>query len=179
MNKIKIRAEREGDIEAVHRVNALAFRQENEAQIVDKLRARGVPLISLVAVLDEQVVGHALFSPVTVVGEAPTLSKVEETVISSIALGPIGVLPEYQKQGIGGMLIRAGLEACRDAGHGAVFVLGHSKYYPRFGFQPTKPHGIICEFPAPPEAFMVVELVPGTLANLQGTVTYQPEFQGS
>ena len=170
MNEIVVRAESVGDVEAVRRVNVLAFGQEDEAQIVDRLRERGVDLISLVALVDEQVVGHALFSPVDVVGET--------AVSPSIALGPIAVLPEMQKQGIGGKLIHAGLDACGNAGHGAVFVLGHPTYYPKFGFRPTKPHGISCEFPVPDEVFMVVELVPGTLAALQGTVTYQPDFRG-
>ncbi len=170
MNEIEIRAESVGDIEAVRRMNVLAFGREDEARIVDRMRERGVALISLVAVMDDQVVGHALFSPVDVVGET--------AVSPSIALGPIAVLPEMQKQGIRGKLIQAGLKACRDAGHGAVFVLGHPTYYPRFGFRPTKPHGISCEFPVPDEVFMVVELVPGSLENVQGTVTYQPEFRG-
>ena len=170
MNEILIRTEDVGDVAAVHRVNALAFGREDEALIVDRMRERGVELISLVALVGEQVVGHALFSPVDVVGET--------AVSPSIALGPIAVLPEMQKQGIGGKLIHAGLEACRNAGHGVVFVLGHPSYYPRFGFRPTKPHGIGCEFPVPDDVFMVVELIPGTLETLEGTVTYQPEFRG-
>ncbi|KAA3654802.1 MAG: N-acetyltransferase [Chloroflexi bacterium] len=167
----EVRVERESDIEAVHRVNVLAFGREDEARIVDRMRERGVKLISLVVVLDEQVVGHALFSPVDVVGET--------AVSPSIALGPVAVLPDFQKQGIGGFLIRAGLDACREAGHGALFVLGHPSYYPRFGFHPAKPHGISCEFSVPDDVFMVVELIPDTLTNLQGTVTYQPEFRES
>ncbi len=89
----------------------------------------------------------------------------------------IAVLPEYQRQGIGGQIIRAGLEECRKLGHAIVVVLGHPTYYPRFGFVPTKLKGISCEFEAPAEAFMVLEIREGALAGRGGIVRFQPEFK--
>ncbi|HUU08019.1 MAG TPA: N-acetyltransferase, partial [Dehalococcoidales bacterium] len=94
----------------------------------------------------------------------------------AITLAPIAVLPAHQRQGIGSQLVRAGLEECRQLGHEIVVVVGHPDYYPRFGFAPGKPRGIGCEFEAPDEAWMVLELREGALAGRDGTVKFQPEF---
>ena len=93
------------------------------------------------------------------------------------ALGPMAVLPTWQKRGVGSQLVRAGLEICRAAGYDLVIVLGHTTYYPRFGFQPAPPLGIRWEHGADSH-FMVMELRPGALAGASGVVRYRPEFDG-
>lgn len=167
---VEIRPEGPDDRQAVFDVNHAAFGRENEARLVDALRQSPafVPQLSLVAVDDSRVVGHVLFTRVTVRGasQAP----------DALALAPMGVLPPYQKQGIGSALVRRGLENARDLGHRVVIVVGHPEYYPRFGFVPAKPLGILAPFEVPSEAFMVLELQPNALRGVQGQVEYPPEF---
>lgn len=168
--EIVIREERGEDGTAVYEVEAAAFGQTAEAELVQKLHLAQVPLISLLTEVDGRVVGHILFSPMEIVGADGRLP--------ALGLGPMAVLPAWQKQGIGGAMIKAGLVACRAAGHEIVFVLGHSDYYPRFGFRPSRPYGIVCEYDVPPEAFMVIELRSGALENVSGVAYYHPAFAG-
>jgi putative acetyltransferase len=163
-----IREERPGDEDAIRRINELAFGQPGEAELVDELRKNGGLTLSLVAVVDEIIVGHIAYSPV-VVGD-------HETVPAPLALAPMAVLPTHQRNGVGTALVRESLEEARRRGHGAVLVLGHPEFYPRFGFTPASRFGITCPYPAPDEAFLAVELVPGALQNLSGMVQYRPEF---
>lgn len=167
---MKIRPEIAADVAQIYEVNRLAFGREDEARLVDALRERGVVICSLVADLDGLIVGHVLFSPATLDDDG------RHTTVA--ALGPVAVLPARQRQGVGDALIRAGLAICRDEGFTAVVVLGHSTYYPRFGFRPSRPLGIRWEHDAPEEAFMVMELVPGALSGYRGIIRYQPEFDG-
>ncbi|MBL7166917.1 MAG: N-acetyltransferase [Dehalococcoidales bacterium] len=164
-----IRRETPEDIDSIRYINSQAFGQKEEAELVDKLRNRDVITLSLVAVQADQIVGHIVFSPVTVESEYSSFE--------AIALAPMAVLPAYQRKGIGSQLVRVGLEECRRLGHEIVVVLGHPDYYPRFGFAPGKPEGIDCEFEAPDEAWMVLELRKGALAGRSGTVRFQPEFR--
>ncbi len=166
---LEIRPETPWDVDSIRRVNELAFGQIEEAAIVDKLRRRGALTLSLVATKDNEVVGHIAFSPVAV--ESPGSS------FEAIALGPMAVLPAYQRQGIGSALVRAGLEECRRLSQDILVVLGHPDYYPRFGFIPARARGIDCEFEAPDEAWMVLELKEGSLGGRSGTVNYRPEFK--
>jgi putative acetyltransferase len=168
---ISVRLEQPDDASGIRETNELAFEGPLEANLVDALResaVRGTPdYLSLVATLDERVVGHILFTVVTI----------EPSVDRRIAgLGPMAVRPEHQRSGIGGQLIRAGLEECRRNGYVAVVVLGHPEYYPRFGFAPAHTFGLTCEFPSPPEAFMAIELKPGALSGGRGLVHYLPQF---
>jgi putative acetyltransferase len=163
-----VRSETPADYSAVRRVNERAFGGAEEAQIVEALRGTATPQISLVAEREGRVVGHIFFSPVTV--ESP------ESSFEAIALGPLAVEPELHKKGVGSRLMHAGLEECRRAGHGLVFVLGHPGYYPRFGFRKAAPGGFRCEFDAPDEAFMFIELVEGAGSGRRGLVRYRPEF---
>ena len=165
---IDVRTETTEDHKSVWRVNELAFGQRNEADLVDALRANARPYISLVAVVDEQVVGHIFFSPVSV--------ESESSVFTAMGLAPMAVLPEYQNQGIGSRLVREGLKECQRLGHGIVVVLGHANYYPRFGFTPASLKGLRSEYDVPDEVFMVAELVPGALEGRGGLVKYHPEF---
>ncbi len=165
-----IRLETPEDIDSIRYVNEQAFAQKEEAELVDKLRNRAALTLSLVAVQKNEVVGHIAFSPVVI--ESERLS------FEAIALAPMAVLPAYQRKDIGGQLVCAGLEECRNLGHEIVVVLGHPTYYPRFGFMPARPKGISCEFEVPEEAFMVLELRAGALAGRSGKVRFQPELSG-
>ncbi|VAW32285.1 hypothetical protein MNBD_CHLOROFLEXI01-2640 [hydrothermal vent metagenome] len=163
-----VRPETAVDADAIYKVESAAFDRPDEADLVRKLQQSEVETISLVAFLDEELVGHILFSPVTVRNEGDEFT--------AVALGPLAVMPARQKKGIGSELCRAGLAACLQANYEMVFVLGHSAYYPRFGFVPSAPLGLRCQFDVPEEAFMVAELVPGALHNRQGVVYYHPLF---
>jgi len=166
-----IRPENPEDAAAIRSVNEAAFGGADEADLVEKLRFRHGFTLSLVAICDNQVVGHILFSQVTIDSGSRRFA--------AVGLGPMAVLPAHQKTGIGSQLVRVGLEECRRLGYEIVVVLGHSDYYPRFGFIPAKPVGIVCEFKAPDEAWMVLELRAGALAGRSGTVKFQPEFHES
>lgn len=162
-----IRAEAKRDWAAVHAVNVSAFERPAEANLVDALRDQVRPLISLVAEDNGAIVGYILFSPVSLSGH-PALRI--------MALGPLAVAAEHQRKGIGSALVRAGLEHCRQSRFGAVVVLGHPTYYPRFGFSSSARFGMGCEFDVPEEVFMVTELETGFLNGVCGTVHYHPAF---
>ena len=164
--EISIRAERPGDYARVHEIVALAFGQEDEAILVDRLRGNVEPEISLVAVQGDEVVGHIYFSPVLVGDPARR----------AIGLAPVAVDPGCQQKAVGSKLCRRGLEECRNLGEPVVFVLGHSTYYPRFGFEPARPHGLYYKNEGFDSAFFVAELEPGALEGFEGEVRYRPEF---
>jgi putative acetyltransferase len=164
-----IRPETSTDQEAIQEVHQQAFGQPNEARLVDAVRASPeyVPELSLVAERNGTVVGHVLFSRITVEGCAAT---------GLLALGPIGVRAECQRQGIGGQLIRSALERAIALGYRAVILVGHPTYYPRFGFTPARAYGLEAPFPVPDEVFMVLPLRPDGLDGVRGTVVYPPAF---
>jgi putative acetyltransferase len=164
---IEIRTEESGDAEAVRRVHERAFGQTAEARLVEMLCENNKALISLVAVIDGQIVGHILFSAVSVSG-AP-----EE--FQAVGLAPVAVLPEHQKKGIGSKLIREGLEQCRKAAYHAAVVLGDPLYYSRFGFTCASDYGLENEYGVHAE-FMALELKANALTAVTGMVKYQPEF---
>lgn len=163
-----IRPEEPGDRCAIRAVNESAFVTSAEADLVDALREHASPAISLVAKHQDGCIGHIMFSPVSVAGCAPG---------RAMGLAPVAVAPAHQRNGVGSALVRAGLEACRSHGAGAVFVLGHPGYYPRFGFVPAEHYGVACDYDVPPEVFMALELVPGTLERASGVVHYHLAFE--
>jgi putative acetyltransferase len=165
-----VREERPEDRAAIHRVNREAFGQVTEADVVDRLRANGKVTLSLVAEVNGQVVGHILFTPVTIGAAVGT--------IFVLGLAPMAVLPSYQRRGIGHRLVERALSRLRAAGHRGVVVLGHPAYYPRFGFVPAGIYGIRSEYDAPDAAFMALELIPGGLKDCAGLAKFQPEFAG-
>ena len=164
---VTIRDEREADIQRVHKLNFLAFEAETEANLVDVLRETAQPVISLVAAEDDIIVGHIMFTPVE-------LS--DSSSLAIIGLAPMAVAPDLQRCGIGSALVKEGLNRCAEIGAGAVVVLGHSAYYPRFGFVPASTMSISCEYDVPDDAFMVHELTPGYLAGATGTIKYHEAF---
>jgi putative acetyltransferase len=164
-----IRTEKPEDIEAVRQVNIAAFDRETEANLVDRLRGI-TSTFSFVAVQSDRIVGHLFFSPVTVAGNCSSN-------LSILGLAPVAILPEYQRQGIGSLLIREGLKECVRSGFQAVVVLGHPDFYPRFGFIPASRKNLGCEYDVPDEVFMVLELETGALQDCSGTVKYRSEFR--
>ena len=165
-----IRREEPVDIAAIHYLNEKAFGRTAEADAIDVLRDRGAATLSLVAVIDNRVVGHLFFSPVTI--------ESCERKWPGLGLAPLAVLPEYQRRGIGTALMLAGLEECRSLGHERIIVLGHPAYYPRFGFEPASRYGVQFEITAPDEACMILALRPGALDGVGGVAKYQAEWNG-
>jgi len=167
---MRIRPEEPPDALFVREVNEAAFGSSLEADIVEKLRENPAALVSLVAELDDELVGHIMFSPVAVKGIDG---------VKLMGLGPMAVLPRRQRQGIGSELVRQGLRHCRNSGCDAVVVLGHPDYYPRFGFMPASRFGITSEYDVPDEVFMLIELRPGSLQGTSGEVVYSDAFAGA
>lgn len=164
---MKVRAETDRDRDGVHAVHGSAFDTRAEADLVDLLRDQASPIVSIVAEEDGEVVGHILFSPVSLSGSSE---------LPVMGLAPMAVAPAAQRNGIGSALVRAGLDACRQAGVAAVVVLGHPEYYPRFGFVPSSRFGIDSEYDVPAEVFMALELRPDALQGRSGRVRYHAAF---
>jgi len=166
---MRVRTEEDADRLAIYAVNRAAFERSAEATLVDVLREKATAVVSLVAEIDGQVVGHIMFSAVTFA---------EQPAARVVGLAPMAVLPEHQRAGIGSALVREGLQRCGQLGYQAVVVLGYPGFYPRFGFVPASRYGIHCEYDAPDDAFMIVELQPQALRSLHGVVRYHEAFKG-
>jgi putative acetyltransferase len=164
---MRIRTEDEADRAAIHAVNRAAFGTSVEANLVDVLRRKAPQFVSLVAEVDDAIVGHIVFSKVWLTGRDD---------LSIVGLGPMAVAPDYQRKGIGSALVRAGLTGCKQLGSQAVVVLGHAEYYPRFGFAPAIRYAIRCEYDVPDDVFMVAELESGVLRGVSGVVRYDEAF---
>ncbi len=171
---ILIRAEGPADYAAISEVNRRAFGGGGEAGLVEKLRESPgyIRELSLVAVSGKAIVGHLLISPLEIVPGGAAARA-----IPALSLAPMAVLPELQNRGIGSALVRRGLEEARRLAHKIIIVVGHPHFYPRFGFEPARPRGLEAPFPVPDEAFMVLELVPGALDGVRGTVVYPRAFE--
>lgn len=165
---IIIRPELPSDIAVVHTINELAFGQPLEAEIVDRIRANCPDILSLVAVTDDQIVGHILFSPAEI--------RMEERTIPGMGLAPMAVHPDFQNRSIGSQLVRAGLALLIEKSCPFVIVLGHPNYYPRFGFKIASTLGIACQWPVPDEAFMILQLDEEAMAGVTGVAYYRSEF---
>lgn len=169
--KATIRQEKVSDFEGIKKVNDLAFGQENEGVLVEKLRENPAfkKQLSLIAEIDVKVIGHILFFPIWII--------YGETKHQSLALAPMSVLPDFQKMGIGSQMVSAGLGVAKELGFKSVIVLGHPDYYPRFGFSPASHWNIKAPFDVPDEVFMVIELVESGLQGISGIVEYPKEFE--
>ena len=165
---MEIREEQPSDIQEIRDVNVQAFGQPQAAELVDKLRSQCGDLLSLIASIEDTVVGHILFSPVSI--------QSNEQTVEGMGLGPMAVTTEYQRQGVGAELIRAGVERLKGKRCPFVVVLGHPEYYPRFGFEPASRLGIQSEWKVPDEAFMIRVLDKSRMQGIAGTTQYRPEF---
>lgn len=163
---MRVRSEEARDEPRVHAVDVAAFGRSEEATLVRALRAQVRDAISLVAE-EEEVVGHILFTPVTLSGNPG---------LRIMGLAPMAVLPAHQRKGVGSALVRAGVDRCRAAGFDAIVVLGHPGYYPRFGFVPASRFGVDCEYDVIDDVFMMLALRPGALAGASGTIRYHAAF---
>ena len=165
---MQIRPERPEDFEAIGNLTTAAFRDmlyssQTEAAIVDALRRAGALPLSLVAIQENEFIGHVAFSPVMINGESK----------GWYGLGPVSVLPDQQRKGIGQALINEGLKRLQHSGaHGCV-VLGDPGYYGRFGFR-SDPGLRYAD--VPPEYFQCLAF---TASLPRGEVTYHPGFSAS
>jgi putative acetyltransferase len=168
--EVRVRPETPADEAAIREINMQAFGRPEEARLVDALRASEafIPALSLVAECEGHLVGHILFSRGTVEGEGEP--------VELLALGPLAVRPECQRQGVGGQLVRAGLERAAALGYRAVFLIGHPTYYPRFGFVPGSRLSLKSTYDVPDDVFMALPLRPDGLDGVHGTVVYAPAF---
>jgi putative acetyltransferase len=162
-----VRLEEAHDVDVIRRIHLAAFETSLEADLVDQLRESGKLLVSMVAQHQRDVVGHIAFSRVLVDAAARP---------RGVGLGPVAVEPRLQRQGIGSLLVRAGLNRCRQLQYDFAVVLGHAAYYPRFGFAPASRFQLRCTWDVPDEVFMALELREGALRDVSGLVTYEPEF---
>lgn len=166
---ITIRKEEENDHIQIYDVNKSAFQQENEGKSIEKIRKSEnfIPELSIVAELNNRIVGHILFSKIKIVGDSN---------YQSLFLAPMAVIPEFQKRGIGSELIKRGMDKAKELGFNSIIVLGHKEYYPKFGFQRASRWGIKCPFEVPDDVFMAIELTEKALEGKAGTVEYPDEF---
>jgi putative acetyltransferase len=164
---VAIRCEVDSDHNATRRINQSAFESTAEADLVDALREGGFVVVSFVAAIGGKIVGHILFSHLSIITDAGT--------VEAVSLAPMAVLPDHQCQGIGSKLVEAGLDACRERGHRIVVVLGHPGFYPRFGFSAELARLLENPFGGG-EAWMAMELVPGALEGIEGQVEYPAPF---
>ncbi len=162
-----IREALDSDLDDVVTVERLAFGEESEAELVRNLLddPSAKPVLSLLAFAADRAVGHILFT-------AARLGNTADA--ASIALlAPLAVVPDCQKQGIGGKLIENGLRLLSESGVDLVFVLGHPGYYPRHGFEPAGRLGFEAPYPIPQKdanAWMVQALRPDAIGSLHGKV---------
>jgi putative acetyltransferase len=162
----EIRDEQFGDQREVWQLNEVAFGRSDEADLVDRLREEGVVLLSLVAELRGQIVGHILFSRMSI--------ETAQGTLPAVSVAPMAVRPSHQRRQVGSHLVRHGLDCLRVRGERIVIVLGHKDYYPRFGFAADKARYLSSPFPA--DAFMALELSEGALSDVRGAVRYPAAF---
>lgn len=167
---IKIRRENEKDYDVIYDVVKTAFSKAshcdgNEQDLVNNLRKGSayIPELSLVATIDEKIVGYIMFTKINIGGN------------EEIALAPLAVLPKYQRQGIGTLLIKEGHRIAKELGYNYSVVLGSENYYPKFGYIPAKVYGIKAPFEVDDKNFMAVKLN-DKADKIDGTVIYSKEF---
>jgi putative acetyltransferase len=199
---VTIRKEQSGDAQQIRVVNHRAFGQTEEPDLVDKLRRTCPDAISLVALSEGQIVGHILFTPLEIIprcssrksdlgidpdspreiltGLTPVIIQTKERIIKGMGIAPMAILPEFQHQGIGSQLVKAGLEAAEKAKNPFVIVLGHPTYYPRFWFVSASRYGVKSEYEnVPDEAFMILVFDQASLKDVSGVAKYRPEFSSA
>lgn len=171
---ITIRPEISNDFKEIRNLIQDAFSNaehsnHEEHNLVEKLRDSDayIPELALVAIgKHKKILGHIMLTHISIDGKYP-----------SLALAPISVLPQYQKQGIGSALMKEAHQRAANLGHSSIIVLGHKDYYPRFGYSLLKEYGIQLPFDVPEESCMAIELRPGALKGVRGTVIYPAAFE--
>lgn len=166
---LTIRSEEPEDFAAIATILEAAFDGPDEARLVERLREVDGAFAYVAVEPGGEVVGHLMFSPVR--PEIPTPG------FRALGLAPLSVRPDRQRRGVGEALMHYGLSACERAGVGLVVLLGHTDYYPRFGFVPGSEHGLRCKWTDGP-AFQVRELVPGAADSVSGLLEYDAVFDG-
>jgi len=172
---MRIRQENSDDFNDVFNVIEKAFRDEEysdhrEQFLVERLRNSDafISELSMVAEIDGKIVGHILVTKLKI--------KNKTKIFHSLALAPVSVLPEFQGKGIGGKLIVESHNKAKELGHKSIVLLGHEKYYPRFGYEQAGRYNIELPFDAPKENCMAIELVENGLKGVNGMVEYPKEF---
>jgi len=168
---LKIRKSTESDLNDILDVQIQAFGSEEGPEVASLVSdllndPTAMPLLSLIAVNDNQTIGHILFTQAKVAD-----SKKQ---VSVVILAPLAVIPDRQRQGIGGQLIEEGLRLLSESDVELAFVLGHPEYYPRHGFKPAGVLGFEAPYPIPNKnanAWMVRELILGAIDNTNGKVS--------
>jgi putative acetyltransferase len=170
LNGLVIRSETTGDHDQITIVNDLAFNGKQEGELIIRLRKREqfIPELSLICESNGTIAGHILLFPIQI------LSGNEKH--PTIALGPMSVRPGFQNKGIGGELVKEGLKRAGELGFESVLVLGHPKYYPKFGFRKASKWKIKPDFDVPDEALMAFELRKGSLDFGGGIIDYPAEY---
>ena len=170
-----IRKENPEDFETVFNLIEKAFKQvkisdHREQFLVERLRKSKafVPELSMVAEIEKKIVGHILLSKLKITNGRNRFD--------SLALAPLSVIPEYQRNGIGGQLVREAHKKAKELGFKSVILIGHEKYYPRFGYKQADHFGISLPFEVPKENCMAVELIMNGLKDVNGLVQYPKEF---
>lgn len=163
-----IREEKPTDIKKIWDINIAAFETDGEARLINALRDGGTPFLSLVYEQNNDLLGHILFTPVTLGGEHASAHL--------MGLAPMAVLPGHQNSGIGSALVKAGIQKCTADSCDAIVVLGHPEFYPRFGFRSSVEFGIKSEYEVPDEVFMILELEQNSLDGANGIIKYNAIF---
>jgi putative acetyltransferase len=163
-----IRSEQPQDVLQIREVNRRAFGREQEASVVEKLRENCNEILSLVALVADEIVGHILFSPAVIEGEKRS--------VAGSGLAPLAVLPEYQRQGIGSDLVKTGTAQIREGGCPYIIIVGDPEYYSRFGFERASKFGISSEWEVPDEPFMILILDEKAMKGVSGVAKYRQEW---
>lgn len=163
---IEVRREQnEQDLPGIRQVNREAFPDTGGAKVFYDIRQTGTGIVSLVAVDDDNLIGHVLFCPATIAGQGGE--------VRGMGLGELAVLPEFQRQGVGTMLTNTGLDMLRERNCSFVIVVGHSTYYPRFGFRPGSQLELACQWESiPDESFMALILDRDAMGGVSGVARF-------
>ena len=170
VSELILRGERDTDFNDIYEINKHAFGREDEAKLINTLRKTRnyVKGFSIVALQDDKIVGHAIFTHAAIMNRGKRFN--------CLALGPMAVLPELQRKGIGTKLVEEGILRAKENNFKTIIVIGHSDYYPKFGFIKASEKKITTRFKVPEENFMVLELNTNALKGISGLAEYAKEF---
>jgi putative acetyltransferase len=167
---MKIRLESEKDINAIRILNDKAFGSSQEGKVIDKLRELDPKALSLVAEIKNKVVGHIFYSTAEI--------DCNDDKIVGLGLAPMAVLPKYQKQGIGKMLIKESISIIKKSNIPFIIVLEHKDYYPKFGFEKASKFDLRCQWEdVSDEAFMIMILDKEKMKDIHGIAKYRDEWE--